>query len=159
MTALPASGATEIVWLNPSWFGYPVASWQPVTWWPYSLAKHASSPVEGLYLHWYSSANTLISSSMQSDSTRPLVAKAPGNAAFVRPAVRLKATGFFTLGLSVLALGDTAADLLAAGASLPVGEGSPSFSITAYRNVATPENGYYRDIALDLVEVTSNAVG
>ncbi|MEU9707471.1 hypothetical protein AB0E21_02460 [Streptomyces sp. NPDC047967] len=159
MTSLPASGTTEVVWLNPSWFGYPVVSGQPVTWWPYSLAKHASAPAEGIYLHWYSTANTLISSSAQSDLTRPLVATAPNDAAFVRPAVRLKTKGFFTLGLSVLTLGNTAAALLAAGASLPVGEGSPGFSITGYRNVATPENGYYRDIALDLVEVTSNAVG
>lgn len=159
VTALPASGATEIAWLNPSWYGYPVPGGQPVTWWPYGLARNAASSVEGMYLHWYNSANTLLSSSAQSDLTRPLVATAPGTAAYVRPAVRIKATGFFSMSLSVLTLGDTAAALLAAGSTLPVGEGSPGFSITGYRNSAAPGNGYYRDIALDLVEVTSSAVG
>ncbi|MEU8619943.1 hypothetical protein [Streptomyces sp. NPDC048623] len=160
VTALPASGATEIVWLNPSWYGYPVPGGQPVTWWPYTFSYSPAAPaVEGFYLHWYNSANTLVSSSMQADPSRPLVASPPAGAVFVRPAVRLKATGFYSLGQSVLSLGDASAALLAAVSSLPVGEGSPGFSITGYRNVATPGNGAYRDIGLDLVEVTSSAVG
>lgn len=160
VTALPASGTTELVWLNPSWSGYPVTRGKSVTWWPYSLWRSGTATAaEGVYLHWYNAANTLISSSVQSEPSRPLVASPPSGAAFVRPAVRFKATGFYALGQSVLSLGDTSEELLAAGSNLPVGEGSPGFSITGYRNVATPENGYYRDIALDLVEVTSNAVG
>ncbi|MCW7991330.1 hypothetical protein XF35_40570 [Streptomyces platensis subsp. clarensis] len=110
-----------------------------------------------MYLHWYTRAKTFISSAVQTDTTRPLVAVSPANAAFMRPAVRLKATGLFPTGFAALSLGDTSASLLAG--SRPIGEGSMAHSITAYRHAATPRDVAYRDIGLDLVEVTSSAAG
>ncbi|MEV7278109.1 hypothetical protein [Streptomyces sp. NPDC093111] len=155
---VPASGAAELSWVNPNWSIFPVPASQRITWWPETASSPTySSKVEGVYLHWYTRAKTLISSAVQTDTARPLVATSPANAAFMRPAVRLKATGLFPTGYAALSLGDTSAALLAG--SRPIGEGSPAYSITGYRTSATPGDGSYRDIGLDLVEVTNSATG
>ncbi|MFE5896860.1 hypothetical protein ACFQ67_05480 [Streptomyces sp. NPDC056488] len=153
VTTAPTGGAA-IGWKHPTWAGFPVPG-GAVTWWPWSLATSNAAKISGLDLKWYSASGSLLSTSTQTDATKPMVATAPASAAFVAPSLRLTATGFYTLGRSALCLGDAAAYLTSLGSSLPMGEGSPGVSITGYRHAATPGDGAYRDIGLDLVEVTS----
>ncbi|MFJ2783679.1 MULTISPECIES: hypothetical protein [unclassified Streptomyces] len=152
----PPTGGAEIVWTHPysSWSGHPVPAGATVTWWPWTLATAHAAVLGAFSLSWYDVTSALVSTVTQTDSTRPMVAVAPPKAAFVVPGVLVKTPGFVTLGRSVLALGD-ASNLTSLGGALPVGEGSPAVTITGYRHAMAPGDGAWRDIGLDLVEVTS----
>lgn len=72
----------------------------------------------------------------------------------MRPAIRFDGTrlGEWAMGESMLCLGDVSAALVAG--ERPHGEGTPAYSITGYSHAATAGDGAFRDISLDLVEVT-----
>jgi hypothetical protein len=87
-----------------------------------------------------------------SDTGRPLVAVVPDGKAFVTPLVRFADLGYRAIGPSLLRVGIHPAPVP------PVaGEGCPAYSITGYTHSLVPGNGEYRDITLDLVEVSGAA--
>ncbi|MFJ5707608.1 hypothetical protein [Streptomyces sp. NPDC093105] len=155
VTTVPTNGAA-ITWKHPTWAGFPIPG-GPVTWWPWSFGHSHAAKVSGFDLKWYDATGAFISTTTQADASRPMVVTAPASAAFVAPSVRINTVGFYSISRAALCLGDAAAYLTSLGSALPMGEGSPGMSITGYRHAATPGDGAYRDIGLDLVEVTSAA--
>ncbi|WP_418956822.1 hypothetical protein [Streptomyces tritici] len=153
VTSVPTAGAA-IGWKHPTWAGFPVPAGS-VTWWPWAFGYSHAAKVSGLDLKWYSASGSWLSTTTQTDASRPMVATVPSGAAFVVPSLRVTATGFYSISRAALCLGDAAAYLTSLGSALPTGEGCPGVSITGYRHAATPGDGTYRDISLDLVEVTS----
>ncbi|MEV6079613.1 hypothetical protein AB0L80_31555 [Streptomyces sp. NPDC052069] len=149
--SVSASGYTDLVWRHPYFHGVPVAPGQTYTWWAPGLVS-AGASMQSARVAWYDAAATFISNSAAPAAGVPLVATAPPNAAFLRPFVRFGATGLWAMGASVLALGDISGALVSG--ERPAGEGCPPFSITGYSHQANPGDGAYRDIGLDLVEVT-----
>ncbi|MFI0262076.1 hypothetical protein ACH4OW_23900 [Streptomyces sp. NPDC017056] len=123
-----------------------------LTWWAPGLVASGAA-LGQLVIGWYDAAGKALTVSSSATTAVPLVAKAPARAAFAAPAVGFTAKGVWPLGSSVLALGDVSAALLAG--ERPVGEGSPAYSVTGYSHAAMTGDGAYRDIGLDLVEVTA----
>ncbi|MET9147298.1 hypothetical protein [Streptomyces sp. NPDC004042] len=148
---VPASGHTDLVWRHPYFHGYPVAPGQTYTWWTPGLDA-AGAPMLPARVSWYDASTVFLSESAASTSGRPAVVTAPPRAAYVRPYVAFTAKGMWGMGESVLALGDVSAALLAG--DRPIGDGTPPYSITRYSHVASEGDGAYRDISLELVEVT-----
>ncbi|MCX5398470.1 hypothetical protein [Streptomyces sp. NBC_00102] len=149
------SGHSDLVWRHPYFHGIPVVPGQRYTWWTPGLVA-AGAPMVNSQVAWYSAAKGFMTTATASKPGVPLVTTAPAGAAYVRPYVAFTATGLWDLGASIFCPGDISADLLAG--ERPAGEGCPAMSITGYSHVATPGNGAFRDIGLELVEVTS-AVG
>ncbi|MFF7689714.1 hypothetical protein ACFZB6_26655 [Streptomyces syringium] len=152
---LGTSGGTELYWSHgygPMWAGHPVTPNLVVTWWVPGLHA-AGAALDALKIHWHNAANEYLSVTTQTDVSRPVVATAPAGAAYCTPSVRFKATGMWLMGESVLALGDVAAELLSG--QRPSGEGCPAYSITKYSHAPSDGDGAFRDIGLELVEVTA----
>ncbi len=150
--SVPAGGMAALAWRHPYWTGYPVAPGMTLTWWAPGLVANGAA-VGQLVLAWYDAAGKALTGASSTTPAAPLVATVPTGAAFAVPAVAFTARGVWALGYSVLALGDVSAALLAG--ERPVGEGSPAYSITGYSHAPTAGDGRYRDIGLDLVEVTA----
>lgn len=150
--AVPASNGPDLSFRHPTWVGYPVTPGMTVTWWAPGLLA-AGAAVAQLRIEWYGADGKLISTGTTNAPTVPMVRPVPALAAYARPAVRFSAKGMWTMGESVLALGDTSAALLAG--DRPVGEGTPAYSITRYSHAASDGDGAFRDIGLELVEVTA----
>ncbi|MFB6908083.1 hypothetical protein ACFCWB_27795 [Streptomyces bacillaris] len=127
----------------------------PYTWWPAGL-RRAGAALGVLGVQWYNAARTNIGATATSTVFEPFVTTALAGAAYARPFVRFAGTGTWTLGRAHFAVGDRSAELLA-GAS-PPGEGTYGYTVTRYTNEAHKGNGLYRDLTLELVEVT-NAAG
>ncbi|MFE4610002.1 hypothetical protein ACFRK5_16885 [Streptomyces niveus] len=148
---VPASLGPDLYWQHPVWPGYPVTPGMVVTWWTPGLVANGA-PVAQHRMQWIDAAGT-VTSTATSTGAAPVVRTVPAGAAFVRPAVRFSAVGLWELGASIFATGDVSAELVP-GAPVAVGEGCPAFSITRYSHAASPGDGRYRDIGLELVEVT-----
>ncbi|MFJ2407113.1 hypothetical protein ACIOUE_38100 [Streptomyces xanthochromogenes] len=149
--ALPATGLAELVWRHPVFTGVPVAAGQTYTWWVPGLVASGAA-MGAARVAWYDAARKWVSTSTASTTGSPLVAVAPPTAAYVYPFVAFTAKGVWPLGASVLAPGDIAASLLAG--ERPLGDGCPAMSITRYSEQATPGAGEFRNVSVDLVEVT-----
>ncbi|MER5304592.1 hypothetical protein ABT039_34710 [Streptomyces lasiicapitis] len=150
---VPASGHTDLYWRHPYWLaGFPAAPGQTYTWWPRGLVE-AGATMQTSRVEWLDATGTLITTSVASLAGAPLVAAAPANAVWVRPYVAFTAKGMWELGASVLALGNVAAALVAG--ERPTGQGTPAYSVTKYTHAASDGDGAYRDIGLELVEVTA----
>ncbi|MFF3552930.1 hypothetical protein ACFYXL_05880 [Streptomyces tsukubensis] len=147
--AVPASLGPDLFWQHPTWYGCPVAPGMTVTWWVPGLVA-ADAAVAMLRIQWIDTAGTLHGTATQT-GTAPLVRQVPPNIAFARPVVRFSALGSWPIGRSVLALGDVSAALV--GGDVPHGEGSPPYSITKYGHSASPGDGRWRDLGVELVEV------
>ncbi|MGW2860830.1 hypothetical protein [Streptomyces sp. NPDC001205] len=148
---VPSSGYTNLQWRHPTFHGVPVAAGQTYTWWAPGLVASGAAMMSAR-VAWYDAARAYLSTSAAPAAGVPLVTTAPPGAAFVQPYVAFTAKGVWALGESVFALGDVAAALLAG--ERPPGEGCPAMSITRYSHQATAGDGAYRDIGLELVEVT-----
>ncbi|MEV0445455.1 hypothetical protein AB0I84_08150 [Streptomyces spectabilis] len=149
---VPDANGPDLFWQHPLWPGFPVVAGMAVTWWaPGLVAKGAA--LGQLRIEWYDAAGTRLSTGVTSTTDAPMVRTAPDGSAFMRPAVRFTAKGLWEMGPSVLAVGDSAAPLSAG--ERPVGDGCPPYSITRYTHAATAGNGAFRDITLELVEVTA----
>ncbi|MFE7520571.1 hypothetical protein [Streptomyces halstedii] len=144
-----------LYWQHPTWPGVPVAPGSVLTWWVPGLVE-SGAPVGSLRVEWYSAAGAVISTTT-GGGARPMVATVPAGAAYIRPGAEFTATGMWALGASVLALGDVSAAVMAG--ARPTGEGCPAYSITGYSHAASAGDGRFRDIALELVEVTGSANG
>ncbi|WP_369376107.1 hypothetical protein [Streptomyces sp. cg36] len=149
--ALHTTGLAELVWRHPLFYGVPVAPGQTWTWWTPGLVA-AGAPMLSARVAWYDVGRKWISASVAGALGTPLVAVAPAGAAYAWPHVAFTAKGVWDLGVSVFAPGDIAAALLAG--ERPVGDGCPAMSITRYSEAAAPGDGAFRNIGLDLVEVT-----
>ncbi|MEU3060647.1 hypothetical protein [Streptomyces subrutilus] len=149
--ALPASNGPDLLWLHPTWKGYPVTAGMVVTWWAPGLIASGAALAQ-LRIEWYGADGKLISTGTTNAPTVPMVRPVPALAAYARPAVRFSAKGMWVMGESVFALGDVSAPLLAG--DRPTGDGTPGYSITRYSHAATDGDGAYRDIGLELVEVS-----
>lgn len=150
--ALPAAGTTDLTWKHPYWTGYPVTPGLVLTFWVPGLVAYVAK-IAGMYINWFDANRNPLTPSSQPGAAVPLVATAPSRAAFAVPVVRFNALGTWDLGVSVLNVGNTSAALLA-GAT-PTGEGTPAYSITGYTHAPAGGDGAYRNIGLELVEVTS----
>ncbi|MBB5934577.1 hypothetical protein [Streptomyces zagrosensis] len=149
--AIPPSNGPDLFFQHPTWTGYPVAPGTAVTWWVPGLLA-AGAALSQLRIEWYDVANSLLSAAATNTPLVPMVHTVPAGAAYARPAVRFSAKGMWVMGESVLALGDVSAALLAG--DRPTGEGCPSYSITRYSHAAMAGDGAFRDIGLELVEVS-----
>lgn len=149
---VPSGGMTALAWRHPNWTGYPVAPGMTLTWWAPGLVANGAA-LGQLVIGWYDSAGKALTGTGSATPAAPLVATAPAGVAFAVPAVGFTAKGVWPLGYSVLALGDVSAELVAG--ERPVGEGSPAYSVTGYSHLPMGGDGRYRDIGLELVEVTA----
>lgn len=156
VTSVPPGGVTELVWRHPIYHGFPVIGGQTYTFWAPDLVAGSAS-TNGASIAWYNSSPAYISSSVAATPTAPVVAQAPANALYGRPLIGFKTTGNFPLGYSLYGMGDHR-ELLLSGVR-PTGEGARQYEVTAYRQGAHQSNGLYRDVSLELVEVTNNATG
>ncbi|QDQ12465.1 hypothetical protein [Streptomyces spectabilis] len=147
-----AEGYTNLTWKHPYFPGFPVMPGQTYTWWTPDLVS-AGAAMMTARVAWYDVANTYLSTSSASTAGVPLVATVPAKAAYLRPYVAFTAKGMWLMGSSVLALGDISAALTAG--ERPTGEGAPAYSITKYSHAASDGDGAFRDIGLELVEVTA----
>ncbi len=152
--SVPTEGYTSLTWLHASFPGFPVMPGQTYTWWTPDLLS-AGAAMMTARVGWYDATGKYLSTSAADIAGAPLVAAVPAGAVYVRPYVAFTARGMWPLGTSVLVLGDVAAELVAG--ERPAGEGCAAYSITGYAHSATAGNGRYRDIGLDLVEVTGAA--
>ncbi|MBZ4319539.1 hypothetical protein [Streptomyces huiliensis] len=150
---LPSNGLSDLNWIGSGWPYVPVTPGMTVTWWVPGLIA-AGAGIARLCLFWHDRATGYVSGQV-GPPERPLVGAVPTRGAFVRPAVRFNKTGVWEMGFSALTVGDTSAALLAG--DRPYGEGTPPYSVTGYSHAATAGDGRYRDVSLDLVEVTSAA--
>ncbi|GGV54226.1 hypothetical protein GCM10010245_85680 [Streptomyces spectabilis] len=143
----------ELYWQHPTWVGYPATAGMELTWWAPGLLA-SGAPVVQWRMEWYDAAGKLFFTSSTPNVTVPIVRTAPEKSAYVRPAIRFDGTrlGEWAMGESMLCLGDVSAALVAG--ERPHGEGTPAYSITGYSHAATAGDGAFRDISLDLVEVT-----
>ncbi|WP_158857677.1 hypothetical protein [Streptomyces sp. NRRL B-1347] len=146
-------GGPELYWQHPNWVGYPAHPGMVYTWWAPGLLA-SGAPVVQWRMEWYDVSGKLFFTSSTPNVAVPIVRTAPEKAAYVRPAVRFDGTrgGDWPMGQSMLCLGDVSAALVAG--ARPYGEGTPAYSITGYSHAATAGDGAFRDISLDLVEVT-----
>ncbi|MEW2034906.1 hypothetical protein AB0901_30945 [Streptomyces roseifaciens] len=151
VTTMPATGYPELIWTHPYFHGVPVVPGQPYTWWTPGLIAQGAA-LQTPRVAWHDAARKWVSTSIGSTSG-PLVAEAPPGAAYALPFVSFTATGIWQAGEAVFAAGDMGAALLAG--ERPPGEGCPPYSITRYTHAATDGDGAYRDIGLELVEVTA----
>ncbi|MEU7584435.1 hypothetical protein AB0B50_43425 [Streptomyces sp. NPDC041068] len=150
---IPTAGHTDLYWRHPYWLaGFPAAPGQKYTWWPRGLVE-AGAAMQPARMEWLDKTGTRITTSVADVAGAPLVATAPANAVWARPHVAFTAKGMWELGTSVLALGDISASLTAG--ERPTGEGTPAYSVTKYTHAASDGDGAYRDIGLELVEVTA----
>ncbi|MFE7498215.1 hypothetical protein ACFU6O_03830 [Streptomyces albidoflavus] len=149
--SVPADGAA-LYWDHPVWPGFPVAAGVPFTWWVPGL-RAAGAALRALRIDWHDASGAYLSGNSTTNVTRPMVATPHSRAVYARPSVRFAATGLWQLGASVLAVGNTSAALAAGEA--PAGEGCPPYSITSYAHAATPGDGRYRDLSLELTEVVA----
>ncbi|MEU5974289.1 hypothetical protein [Streptomyces sp. NPDC047315] len=151
---VPATLGPDLFWQHPTWAGYPVAPGMTVTWWAPGLIA-AGAAIGQLRIQWMDSAGT-VTGTANAATSAPLVRTVPTGVAYARPVVRFAALGTWPIGRAVCALGDVSAALVAGDG--PHGEGTPAYSITAYSHAASAGDGRWRDVALELVEVT-NAAG
>lgn len=151
-----AGSSVDLQWRHAKFHGVPVQPEITYTWWAPGLLASDSS-ISQLRVYWYTAANSLITTSSTTNPAVPFVLSAPAGACYVRPGARFGSVGTWLLGESVFAEGDLSADLLSG--ARPPGDGMPSYSVTGYTHRASAGNGFYRDITLDLVEVTSSATG
>ncbi|MEU7160334.1 hypothetical protein [Streptomyces chrestomyceticus] len=151
---VPPSGLVALAWRHPYWtaHGYPVAPAMTLTWWTPGLVANGAA-LGQLVIGWYDVAGKALTVVSSTTPAAPLVATVPERAVYAVPAVGFTAKGVWPLGYSVLALGDVSAALVAG--ERPVGEGSPAYSVTGYSHAPMAGDGRYRDIGLDLVEVTA----
>ncbi|MGW1277582.1 hypothetical protein ACWD4V_11590 [Streptomyces tsukubensis] len=147
---VPASLGPDLFWQHPRWYGYPVAPGMVVTWWAPGLVA-AGAAVAMLRIQWIDAAGVVTGTATQNGMT-PIVRVVPAGVVFARPVIRFSALGTWPIGRAVLALGDVSAALVAG--DVPHGEGSPPYSITRYSHGAAPGDGRWRDIGLELVEVS-----
>ncbi|MFD4833747.1 hypothetical protein ACFWPV_28460 [Streptomyces uncialis] len=148
--SLHVDGA-DLYWNHPSWPGFPVTPGMELTWWAYGLMQ-STAAISAHRLEWITPTGTVLGTSA-SPGNGPMVEYVPLFTGFVRPALRFSARGMWDMGASVLAMGNKRPELNTA-AQPPAGEGCPSYSITGYSHEASPGDGRYRDIGLELVEVT-----
>ncbi|MFI6525006.1 hypothetical protein [Streptomyces uncialis] len=147
---VPVGGA-DLYWNHPTWPGFPVTPGMDLTWWAYGLMQSGAA-LASHRLEWVTPTGTVLGTSA-SPGNGPMVGYVPLFAGYVRPGVLFSAQGMWEMGASVLAMGNTPTELNAGGIP-PAGEGCPPYSITGYSHGASPGDGRYRDIALELVEVT-----
>ncbi|MGW6061697.1 hypothetical protein [Streptomyces sp. NPDC055189] len=153
---VPTANGPDLFWDHPTWPGYPVAPGMTVTWWTPGLVAGGAA-LGQLRIQWFDASGALLSTGTTNAPAVPMVRPVPAGAAYARPAARFTAKGLWEMGSSAFTLGDTSAALLAG--ERPAGEGCPAVSVTGYSHAPADGNGAFRDIGLDLVEVTSSATG
>lgn len=141
------AASLRLMWTHPVWVGYPVTPGMRIQWFAPDLST--AGALSGLRFAYYNAAGEAAGAISTVVPDAPLYDTVPPGAAFVRPGVIFGSAGTWSLGRSVLA-----ADTYPAGEP-PLGQDVSPVSITAYNHAGSSGNGQYRDITLEMVEVTN----
>lgn len=140
----------RLMWTHPVWPGYPVTVGMTLSWWIPGLVA-AGANMSELRLAWYDAAGTHVLNTTFGITSSPMTVPVTTTTAvaYVRPGVTFGGAGLWRLGESVLSVGAYPAG------SPPLGQGTMPVVVTQYTHAGSAGDGRYRNISLELVEVTN----